>query len=154
MFPAVNLSLISSSTVLFWLTTDPRYLKDWTDSKLVVSISNLFPVSCFLVHFIYFVLFSFINRPNFDASFFILVNISIIACLVIPVITIPSPYTEICVSLVDILHLASSFRIITFIAMLNSSAKSGSPCFTPDVISNFSVISRHYLHADGTRYMV
>jgi hypothetical protein len=43
LYPAINLSVISSSIVLFWLTNDPRYLKDWTDSKLTVFISDLFP---------------------------------------------------------------------------------------------------------------
>ena len=67
-----------------------------------------------------------VNRPNLDASCFNLVNVSIVTCLVLPIIII-SAYAEIWFSLVDILPLASTFDIMTSITMLNSSADSGSP---------------------------
>jgi len=82
----------------------------------------------------YFVLFSFTIRPNCNEMFLFFLKVSIIVCSVPAVINIPSAYVEYCFK-----PLSSSCFKISSITILNRVDHNGSPCFTPVVISNFSV---------------
>jgi hypothetical protein len=87
----------------------------------------------------YFVLFSFTIRPNCNEMFFSFLILSIVVCSVQAVINISSAYAEHCSKRVDMLPVSSSCFKISSITIRNRVADNGSPCFTPIVISNFSV---------------
>jgi hypothetical protein len=82
----------------------------------------------------YLVLFSFTIRPNFSVFQRYLSLFDWLA-----VINVSSAYAEHCFKRVDMLPLNSSCFKISPMNILNRVADSGSPCFTPVDISNFSV---------------
>jgi len=71
--------------------------------------------------------------------FSVFLKLSIVVCSVQAVINISSAYAENCSKRVDMLPVGSSCFKISSITIRNRVADNGSPCFTPIVISNFSV---------------
>ena len=87
----------------------------------------------------YFVWFSFTISPNCNEMFFSFLKVSVVVCLVWAVINISSAYAEHGFKRVDMLRVSSGCFKISSITILNRVADNGLPCFTPVVISNFSV---------------